>query len=1265
MTKVQREIDKTCTGGGIQPNRKPKKQEINVAEALKNFADNNSGAVGKSGFTELLKMFNKTNIVAQLKDYNKNFPNNSIIAIILGETMSNKADQKEALVGEGEGKKQIIGIYTLLLERARELGVDEKTLAIYKQDFTTELDKQLDKFMSSVCFDSTRLDNLMNALIQTIDNYQAGNTAPDKQVTLKGSGATVSKTQTNAYNMAFYRFNTAKKDFNAQMKNDGWTGDIADAFGRIYGSDNVASKVRADLDACNKQLVELKAALEEGNAAFSAKFKEIFGIPYNARNIQAYQEIEKTYLAAAKEKEKEDAFKAQFSLLLNGKPLAEEGQVMTLSVSAGTTTYVTTATKADVYKREFDNMAILMGENGADQLNALINELVGADASIEKKYEILQKLAKETLKNFHEATTKACGGRNFDSVQKQYDNSYKAAYGVENDIMKRVTDYNISQQKGAGIVKGIGTALLTAVGTIVAVGSAGTLTPAVAATVAGVAAAAPAVVEVSDRATSGKALDSLRNEGVSAWLKTTNEETDWDSVAKTSLTNGALSVVFMGQSYAVTGLCMKAGLSATATGAANAAGIAATGIGTEYLMTGEISVEGAIFTVAMAVVGGVMTVKSIKAASVAESQARAEQHATDVQTSRQTLGFEDGVEITPEGLKAQYKKLSLQNHPDRGGNATRMADINNAYDFLSKNLADLNIATPKTSVVAASAKAPAEPTAAKAAYQAEAKATKLAQTTATLEKAGFNNDIINQMIKETGGTYSNLVPATLNMVEYLEGQLAKGVKLTPSLINKAIQECDGIYSQAGYGSAFQEQQKELLGKFWNKADDLKAAYQAEGKFLTQAEAQADDLQKQIEPEFNQWLKDSATKTVSKVSSDEIAAFSAELEAIYPGDPENIYWINAYGESPQVTKWLARTTEREIDGNTCLSIARNVDNDDVELVARLVDLKSPREIEHHDGFMVRDNYALDLKVIPEILKFEKQYPGIIQQMLNEPKLFRFDFNKHSSIGANYELPLIAEAYQKNPQLVCDILSTIDNNSLYLVEMPEEIICKLGVDNPDGIMNFVKDKRNYNNIDWYEMFRDYYNPESRDNAMADLVNLYNKNPENFHALAGSDTKFKYSNTYNLKYSVEFYETNPKLAEYTRNYILRQSDVRNVHYGLADYHGQIPKPSAAVDFLMEHNASPSQIYTIAPMVGDNIENLSKLVELRYDFQDISTMLEFYGDSPVLQLYTSGGMRYTGGVNCALIDQGNRINEMLEIVKQVPNIDENQLVQILELKE
>ena len=110
------------------------------------------------------------------------------------------------------------------------------------------------------------------------------------------------------------------------------------------------------------------------------------------------------------------------------------------------------------------------------------------------------------------------------------------------------------------------------------------------------------------------------------------------------------------------------------------------------------------------------------------------------------------------------------------------------------------------------------------------------QTKATLDKAGFTEDVINKMTKETQGSYGSLVSYTLEVVKFLENRIAKGEKLSPRMLNDAIQNCDQHYAQPGYGSEFQEIQKGLLEKYWNKGSELKEAYHKEGRFLTNKEA---------------------------------------------------------------------------------------------------------------------------------------------------------------------------------------------------------------------------------------------------------------------------------------------------------------------------------------------------------------------------------------------------------------------------------------------
>lgn len=98
------------------------------------------------------------------------------------------------------------------------------------------------------------------------------------------------------------------------------------------------------------------------------------------------------------------------------------------------------------------------------------------------------------------------------------------------------------------------------------------------------------------------------------------------------------------------------------------------------------------------------------------------------------------------------------------------------------------------------------------------------KTEQTLAKAGITNEVMFNIRKECQGNYTGLADATFNMIEYLENRITRGEKLTPKLINKAIQDCDGIYAQPGYGSAFQEAQKGLLAKYWNRGQELVNMY---------------------------------------------------------------------------------------------------------------------------------------------------------------------------------------------------------------------------------------------------------------------------------------------------------------------------------------------------------------------------------------------------------------------------------------------------------
>lgn len=512
----------------------------------------------------------------------------------------------------------------------------------------------------------------------------------------------ITKEQEEILNFVKERCNQAQKDFDKQMLEDTWAGDLADAISKIWGSENTAKKVRKDLSKARSDIRSLELAAKTSNDAFKSEFKRIYGVEYNPKNINNYKQLEYLYGNALTAKTIEESFNETFYKLLN-RPLGEESKIIGTN-SAGIA-MTTTISKEEVYNREFNKLAEMLGEGSEDYLKELIKQsqeealAVGVIAikplSLEFKWRVLKKVVKDYSDMFAQQTINACNGKSFEGLQAEYQNAYKSAFGEKNDILKRVNDYNISQQKGAGYVKaGVLSAAMIAIsvatmgtGTAVAGGVTASLLKS-AGTVAGL----TAVIEGTDKFTSGAALKSLREDGVLEYLKTASSMTDWKNVAVATVSSGAMVLVMGGVSYQVSNLTriagQKLGMSAintayAAAGTTTASNIAV-GMGTEYLMTGEISVEGTIFNVTLAVIGGVTQIVKINQATQASAKVDIQAKRMQMESSLKELGFNSGDDINTDILKQRYKKLAIEFHSDRtGDDGTKMALINGAYEYLT------------------------------------------------------------------------------------------------------------------------------------------------------------------------------------------------------------------------------------------------------------------------------------------------------------------------------------------------------------------------------------------------------------------------------------------------------------------------------------------------------------------------------------------------------------------------------------------------------
>ncbi len=236
----------------------PTKEDI--AKAKAEFEKNNPGAVKKNAKgIEFLNVGAKVKIGADLGDKNN-----------ADEQIGKYADEASK---RDEVRKENAKYNTDAFYRNKD-GSEGRHLKLKPTGEKAEngrywaVDKQGNKYL--IAHDGTILDSA--------------------KVAKKDAAISGVKERAGAVNTLISQFNTAKKSFDAQVAKDGWAANTADAISGFFGSTNTEDNVRADMDAYKKQLNGLKDALMSGDESkFKAKFKEIYGVEYNAAALKDYE----------------------------------------------------------------------------------------------------------------------------------------------------------------------------------------------------------------------------------------------------------------------------------------------------------------------------------------------------------------------------------------------------------------------------------------------------------------------------------------------------------------------------------------------------------------------------------------------------------------------------------------------------------------------------------------------------------------------------------------------------------------------------------------------------------------------------------------------------------------------------------------------------------------------------------------------------------------------------------------------------------------
>lgn len=556
---AQAEQDAAQAAKEKQHRAEMQKQGKEIAKDLFNDID---GIGTSKTFGANIQRIKKENVVEVIQGYTEKSPEESITEAILDEAGMSTEDCKAA----------IKHIFDQLIARAEEKGVEIDT-AQAKKEFEEAM-KLKNGYANNKDFDP-----IFNTLCAAINGKSVLTKAEKEEVKNTPS----EKLQENTTTLLQNTVDGAEEALNQQLAQDGWAADLWEGMKWCVGSDNLDEKVKADIDAYKKQIAELNTA--KTPEEFKAKFKKIYGIEYDPELVKAYEKRQEQLPLVEATRGVEENFNKEMSNLLASDKLAAKTQYIQTS-SYGTGTFQEIASKEEVYNDELNKFAEFIGqgdkEAGIKDIEKAFKDAgIPENASLDDKYKALHKLAKTYSEILHANTMEATEGKGYDAFAKEAESSYKAAFGLKNDIAKRVADYNTSQKTGDMIVKGIvkggaaiGLCLIPGVGLAAAAIGTGIIS---------------ATVDTTDRMSSEVGL----------------QEGELTEILKNASIDGA--TVFAGGQLTK----MLANAKTFVKIGGQITGDLATGVAAEKLQTGTITLNGVLFQCVFSAAGNMVAIKNM------------------------------------------------------------------------------------------------------------------------------------------------------------------------------------------------------------------------------------------------------------------------------------------------------------------------------------------------------------------------------------------------------------------------------------------------------------------------------------------------------------------------------------------------------------------------------------------------------------------------------------------------------------------------------
>lgn len=550
-------------------------QGYEIASNLNKIMKDKVGAISTKEFKNELNNITDKNIIPTIKAYNRISPDSSLIGDICKERTNSKQIRIDA----------VTNLTNRLINLGDKAGVQTKH---YKDIFDKELQAQFDSLLP---VKTNHLDKISGALVQAIENKNL--LSEDEKKLIQSSD--IKDTQEYTTKTLKASVTKARNSMQQQADYDGWSAKLGEQIRKLWNSENQKELVHKDIDKFDNQISELNSLT--GTKEYNKKFKEIFDVDYDAELIATFKQKEEKYIAASVCSAVENNFKSNLRDLLTNKPYADK-YIMPASAVTGTLP-VKTETKEEMFERNLNAFAEFVGkgdiEDGKKQIEKTMKTYKINDKSTqEEKFTVLKRMANRYARRLNQNTKNALDRKNLTEMKQEYDNSYYAAFGVKNDIAKRVEDYRNSQMLSETLVQDT---ILSSASIPIWICTAGTgIIPTL--KIAAMHSAADLAVYGSDRLSSKQGM----------------QEKDIKEILKWTAVDGATAIAnqlcYKGIEALTSPIAKISGKAAQLTDFALATATdIAIDSGMEYLATGKITLQGVVYSVTFSAAGYIIDMK--------------------------------------------------------------------------------------------------------------------------------------------------------------------------------------------------------------------------------------------------------------------------------------------------------------------------------------------------------------------------------------------------------------------------------------------------------------------------------------------------------------------------------------------------------------------------------------------------------------------------------------------------------------------------------